>query len=157
MQALKEKKEVYTVNIGNEPGMDNFFRIQNLNGELKIEERVKDNPRNLDESCPIYVANTLDNSLYPPFLTRNASLNILATESCRVLPLRYQRDQVHDGMNAYRFALLQANETAPTCMDTTYGVKLPRGMFDVSKCVISECCLPSQEALNSLLLCLIDR
>ncbi|XP_023179649.2 scavenger receptor class B member 1 [Drosophila hydei] len=136
--ALKEKKEVYTVNIGNEPGMDNFFRIQNLNGELKIEERVKDNPRNLDESCPIYVANTLDNSLYPPFLTRNASLNILATESCRVLPLRYQRDQVHDGMNAYRFALLQANETAPTCMDTTYGVKLPRGMFDVSKCVIND-------------------
>ncbi|XP_064551985.1 uncharacterized protein LOC135437840 [Drosophila montana] len=136
--ALKEKEEVYTVNIGPEPGIENFFRIQSLNGEQLIQERLKRRQSESDESCPINVAGSLDNSLYPPFVQRDTPLSIVASESCRILPLHYQRDQVHDGLNAYRYALLKANESAPACMDSTYGVHLPRGMFDVSKCVIND-------------------
>lgn len=130
---------MYTVNIGPEPGIENFFRIQSLNDEQLIQERLKRSRSEPDESCPINVVGTLDNSLYPPFVQRDTPLRIVASESCRVLPLHYQRDQMHDGLQAYRYALLQANESAPACMDSTYGVRLPRGMFDVSKCVISKC------------------
>jgi len=135
IQALKEKEEVFTVNIGTDHGVENFFRIQSLNEEHLIQEQL--NRQTPDDSCPIDVRGTLDNSLFPPFIQKDTPLNIMASESCRVLPLHYQREEEYEGLNGYRFVLLRPNETAPKCLATTNGVKLPLGMFDVSKCVIS--------------------
>lgn len=134
--ALKEKEEVFTVNIGTDHGVENFFRIQSLNEKHLIQEQL--NRQTPDDSCPIDVRGTLDNSFFPPFIQKDTPLNIMASESCRVLPLHYQREDEYEGLNGYRFVLLRPNETAPSCLATTNGVKLPLGMFDVSKCVIND-------------------
>ncbi|XP_060660267.1 uncharacterized protein LOC132794059 [Drosophila nasuta] len=134
--ALKEKEEVFKVNIGTDHGVDNFFRIQTLNDEQLIKEQS--NRIFIDDSCPINVEGAHDNSLFPPNIKKNTSLNIVASESCRILPLHYQREEELDGINAYRYALLLPNETAPECLSVTNGVRLPKGMFDVSKCVIND-------------------
>ncbi|XP_034478605.1 scavenger receptor class B member 1 [Drosophila innubila] len=136
--ALKEKEEVFTVNIGTEPGVENFFRIQSYNDELLIQEQLKRPTGPIDESCPINVKGTLDNSLYPPFIEKDTPLNIMASESCRILPLHYQREDEHEGIKGYRYTLLKQNETAPNCLSITNEVRLPSGMFDVSKCVIND-------------------
>lgn len=136
-KALSKKKEVFKVNIGPRHGVRDFFRIQSLNDHELISERAR--KIRYDEECPINVTNTLDNSLFPPLLTKEVPLNIVASESCRVLPLHYQREEEFDGLTGYRYSLLGVNETAPKCMESTYGVKLPQSMFDVSSCVISEC------------------
>ncbi|KAH8370892.1 hypothetical protein KR093_005479, partial [Drosophila rubida] len=134
--ALTEKEEVFTVNIGTEHGVENFFRIQSLNDEHLIQEQR--HRAIMDESCPMNVQGTLDNSLFPPFIKKNTSLNIMASESCRVLPLHFQREEEQQGLNGYRYVLLRPNETAPECLSITNGVRLPKGMFDVSQCVINE-------------------
>ncbi|KAH8261606.1 hypothetical protein KR044_012138, partial [Drosophila immigrans] len=134
--ALMEKEEVFTVNIGTEHGVENFFRIQTLNEQHLIEEQR--HRAFVDESCPINVHGTLDNSLFPPFIKKNTSLNIMASESCRILPLHFQREEEQQGLNGYRYVLLRPNETAPDCLSITNGVRLPKGMFDVSKCVIND-------------------
>lgn len=131
-----EKEEVFTVNIGSRHGIPDFFRIQTLNNRSLISERARST--HYEPSCPINVTNAHDNSLFPPLLHKDTPLNIMASESCRILPMHYQREQVFDGMTGYRYSLLDVNETAPKCMETTYGVPLPSGMFDVSSCVISE-------------------
>ncbi|KAL7737577.1 hypothetical protein ACLKA6_007692 [Drosophila palustris] len=136
--ALKEKDEVYTVNIGTKHGVENFFRIQSYNDKLQIQEQLKHRSGPIDESCPINVKDTLDNSLFPPFITKETPLSIMASESCRVLPLHYQRDDEHEGIKGYRYVLLRPNEKAPDCLATTNGVELPLGMFDVGKCVIND-------------------
>lgn len=124
------------MNIGARHGTRDFFRIQTLNQQQLISERSRNT--HYDSNCPINVTSTHDNSLFPPLLQRDTPLSILASESCRILPLHYQREQQQDGLAGYRYSLLAVNETAPRCMESTYGVQLPSGMFDVSSCVISE-------------------
>ncbi|KAH8415904.1 hypothetical protein KR222_003516 [Zaprionus bogoriensis] len=136
--ALKEKEEVFTVNIGPKHGINDFFRIQSLNNNQLMRERARRLSWAQAEECPINVTNTHDNSLFPPLLTKQTPLNIVASESCRILPMHYQREEQYDGITGYRYTLLQPNETMPSCMDRTYGVQLPRGMFDVSHCMIND-------------------
>ncbi|ALC42369.1 CG2736, partial [Drosophila busckii] len=136
--ALMEKQEIYTVNIGPKHGVENFFRLQSFNNEQLIKERRELGSSDYDPSCPINVTGTLDNSLYPPYLQKETPLSIVATESCRVLPLHYQHEQQHEGFANYRYTLLRANQTPPSCMSKTYGVPLPPGMFDVSKCIVND-------------------
>ncbi|XP_017070523.2 scavenger receptor class B member 1 [Drosophila eugracilis] len=136
--ALKEKEEVYTVNIGPERGIKNFFRIETLNDEVIIREQRPHTRRYDSDSCPFNVTGALDNSLFPPFVRPETPLDIVAIESCRVLPLTYQRKQRYNGLDTFRYTLLQANQKPPQCLDTSYGIKLHDGMFDVSQCVIND-------------------
>ncbi|XP_017010377.2 scavenger receptor class B member 1 [Drosophila takahashii] len=136
--ALKEKEEVYTVKIGPEQGIENFFRIERLNDEIIIREQRPHMRRYDSDSCPFNVTGALDNSLFPPFVQPDTPLDIVAIESCRVLPLTYQRRERYSGLDTFRYTLLQANQTPPGCLDTSYGVKLHDGMFDVSQCVIND-------------------
>ncbi|EDW02526.1 lysosome membrane protein 2 [Drosophila grimshawi] len=133
--ALKKRKEVYKVNIGTEHGIDNFFRIQTLNDKQHVEELEEYSE---DESCPTRVAGSFDNSLYSPLVKRDTPLSIAAVESCRVLPLNYQRDEEYEGFQTYRFSLLKVNQTPPACLARSYNVPLHDGMFDVSHCVINK-------------------
>ncbi|XP_017045121.1 scavenger receptor class B member 1 [Drosophila ficusphila] len=135
--ALQEKEEVYTVNIGPKRGLDNFFRIETLNDEVIIREQLPYTYRYDSESCPFNVTGALDNSLFPPFVQPETPLDIVAIESCRVLPLTYQRQQRFNGLDTFRYTLLPAHQKPPACLGASYGVKLPDGMFDVSKCVIN--------------------
>ncbi|EDW49296.1 scavenger receptor class B member 1 [Drosophila sechellia] len=136
--ALKEKEEVYTVNIGPKRGIENFFRIETLNGEVIIREQLPHTRQYDSNSCPFNVSGALDNSLFPPFVQPDTPLNIVAIESCRVLPLTYQRQERYNGLDTFRYTLLQSHQKPPGCLDTSYGVKLPDGMFDVSQCVIND-------------------
>ncbi|EDV57110.1 scavenger receptor class B member 1 [Drosophila erecta] len=136
--ALKEKEEVYTVNIGPERGIENFFRIETLNDEVIIREQLPHTRRYDSNSCPFNVSGALDNSLFPPFVQPDTPLDIVAIESCRVLPLTYQRQERYSGLDTFRYTLLQPYQKPPGCLDTSYGVKLPDGMFDVSQCVIND-------------------
>lgn len=141
-QALKEKEEVYTVNIGPKRGIENFFRIETLNGEVIIREQLPHTRQYDSNSCPFNVSGALDNSLFPPFVQPDTPLSIVAIESCRVLPLTYQRQERYNGLDTFRYTLLQSHQKPPGCLDTSYGVKLPDGMFDVSQCVISTALRP---------------
>ncbi|XP_016981233.1 scavenger receptor class B member 1 [Drosophila rhopaloa] len=136
--ALKEKEEVYTVNIGPERGIENFFRIETLNDEVIIREQLPHTHRLYSDQCPYNVTGALDNSLFPPFVQPNTPLDIVAIESCRVLPLTYQRQERFNGLDTFRYTLLKANQTPPACLSTSYGIKLHDGMFDVSQCVINQ-------------------
>ncbi|XP_062129312.1 sensory neuron membrane protein 1-like [Drosophila sulfurigaster albostrigata] len=129
---FERKDEDFTVNIGPKHGMENFFRILTLNGEHSI----KTNDREIfNEGCPINVQGAFDNSLFPPFITKNTSLNIFASELCRVVPLHYQREEMEDGLKCYRYLLLRPNEAAPDCLSEANGVRLPKGMFNIRKCL----------------------
>lgn len=139
LQALKDKREEYTVNIGPESGLENFFRIEALNDEVVIREQLKNSYRYDSEDCPFNVSGGLDNSLYPPFVQPDTPLDVVAIESCRVLPLTYLGQERYSGFNTYRYTLLDELQKPPRCLDTTYAYKLHDGMFDVSKCVISTC------------------
>ncbi|XP_062129316.1 uncharacterized protein LOC133841068 [Drosophila sulfurigaster albostrigata] len=130
---FKKKEEDFTVNIGPKHGMENFFRILTLNGEHSIKTK---NGATFNEGCPINVQGAFDNSLFPPFITKNTSLNIFARELCRVIPLHYQRKVMLEGLKCYRYLLLRPNETAPDCLSETNGVRLPKGMFNVPKCLL---------------------
>ncbi|SPP74477.1 scavenger receptor class B member 1 [Drosophila guanche] len=136
--ALKDKEEVYTVNIGPEQGIENFFRIESLNGQQIIKEQLPRSEQWSDDACPYNVSGAHDNSLFPPFLQPDTPLNVVAIESCRILPLVYQRPERYAGLDTYRYLLLEPGQEPPRCMDTTYGIKLHKGMFDVSKCVIND-------------------
>ncbi|KAI8034117.1 scavenger receptor class B member 1 [Drosophila gunungcola] len=136
--ALKDKEEIYTVNIGPERGIENFFRIETLNDEVIIREQLPHTKRYTPDQCPFNVTGALDNSLYPPFIQPDTPLDIVAIESCRVLPLTYQRQERYNGLDAFRYTLLKVNQTPPACLSTSYGIKLPDGMFDVSQCVIND-------------------
>ncbi|XP_030382583.1 lysosome membrane protein 2 [Scaptodrosophila lebanonensis] len=138
--ALTEKEEVYKLNIGPQNGIENFFRIDTMNGQ-NIMKQQESRKRGLSdeelEKCPVNAHGAFDNSLFPPYLKKDTKLEIVAAESCRILPLRYQREQDYDGFRGYRYSLLEEGET-PSCLNTTYGIGLPKGMFDVSQCVINE-------------------
>jgi len=60
-QALKEKEEVYSVKIGPEHGIENFFRIETLNNEVIIREQRPHTFRYDSGSCPFNVTGPLDN------------------------------------------------------------------------------------------------
>ncbi|KAH8401054.1 hypothetical protein KR009_002707 [Drosophila setifemur] len=135
--ALKDKDEVYSVKIGPEHGLENFFRIDTLNGAEIIQEQMSQTRRYSDSECPFNVSGALDNSLYPPFVQPDTPLQVVAVESCRVLPLTYNGTKRFGGLDTYRYTLLPEHQKPPKCLDTSYGYKLYDGMFDVSKCVIN--------------------
>lgn len=70
LQALKDKREEYTVNIGPESGLENFFRIEALNDEVVIREQLKNSYRYDSEDCPFNVSGGLDNSSTRPSSSR---------------------------------------------------------------------------------------
>ncbi|XP_051862049.1 sensory neuron membrane protein 2-like isoform X2 [Drosophila albomicans] len=110
--------------------MENFFRIQTLNGEYSIKTYDR---ANSSSSCSINVKGAFDNSLFPPFITKNTSLNIFVSELCRVIPLHYQREETKQDLNGYRYVLQRPNEKE--CLPVENGKPLPKDMYDMSKCV----------------------
>ncbi|KAH8320579.1 hypothetical protein KR067_005522 [Drosophila pandora] len=135
--ALKDKEEVYTVKIGPEQGLENFFRVETLNGQQIIREQWERLHEFDSAECPYNVTGALDNSLYPPFVQPDTPLEIVAAESCRVLPLTYVGTEKFEAFDTYRFTLLQEHQKPPPCLAKSFAYQLPDGMFDVSKCVIN--------------------
>ncbi|XP_051859500.1 platelet glycoprotein 4-like [Drosophila albomicans] len=122
--------QVFTVNIGMKHGMENFFRIQTFKGERLISSF---DWTSVSDDCAINVQGAFDNSLFPPFITKNTSLNIMAFQLCRVIPLQYQREEILHGLHGYRYVLMPPKETK--CFSKVYGETLPKDMFDISNCV----------------------
>ncbi|XP_075165938.1 scavenger receptor class B member 1 [Haematobia irritans] len=136
--ALSEKNEVYNVRIGTNNGFENFFRINNLNGKTLFSEQKANVGRNgPNETCPINVVNAFDNSLFPPFLKKDADISIVAIETCRTMKMHYDGMQEHNGYQGYRYVIEDRNNQ-PTCLDSSRGIKLHKGMWDVSACVIND-------------------
>ncbi|XP_073847456.1 scavenger receptor class B member 1 [Musca autumnalis] len=147
--AMRQKPEVYTVRIGTKNGFENFFRLVDLNGKTYFPERRSNylypNP---NEDCPIVVENTFDNSLFPPFLKNDTDLNIVAVETCRTMKMYYNGTEEIMGLKGYRYVLGHRNER-PSCLDNSMGIKLHKGMYDVSKCLIND--VPSAFSLPHFL------
>ncbi|XP_059224990.1 scavenger receptor class B member 1 [Stomoxys calcitrans] len=136
--ALREKTEIYNVRIGTKNGFDNFFRINQLNGQEYFAEQKSNIGRNKpNETCPINVVNALDNSLFPPYIKKNTNFTIVAIETCRTMEMYYDGIQEHNGYKGYRYVIEDRN-TQPSCLDNSRGIKLHKGMWDVSKCVIND-------------------
>ncbi|XP_055854264.1 lysosome membrane protein 2-like [Episyrphus balteatus] len=126
-----EKPEVYTVNIGMQHGMENFFKVRSLNN-LTVFEKQLDKIQLDPEVCPIHVDNAFENALFPPYLKREDQLSIIAADSCRTLPLVYEHDVSKSGLNGYKFVIGKDSEAS--CLKDSMGVPLPSGIFDVSSC-----------------------
>lgn len=136
LQAIRPKELIYNVKIGVDNGIENFFRVNTFNNKTYFPQQrafVK-RAKKSDEYCPVILDNSFDNSFFPPLLTRETELNIIATESCRTLKLNYDRDVVWQGFKGYRYTLSDVN-TNKDCLDNSLGIKLPKGMFDASRCV----------------------
>nr|ABC25069.1 scavenger receptor protein [Glossina morsitans morsitans] len=85
--AIRPKELIYNVKIGVDNGIENFFRVNTFNNKTYFPQQrafVK-RAKKSDEYCPVILDNSFDNSFFPPLLTRETELNIIATESCRTL------------------------------------------------------------------------
>ncbi|XP_067629010.1 scavenger receptor class B member 1 isoform X2 [Eurosta solidaginis] len=139
--ALKRKEEIYNVKIGTKHGLDNFFRVNSLNNKTYFFEqsnRLKI-PRHEQayKYCPIELADTFDNSLFTPYLTPERELTIIAGEACRTHRLKYTGVVNHLGLAGYRY-IINDNHDESSCLDNSMGIKLYKGMFDVSKCLFND-------------------
>ncbi|XP_061396825.1 scavenger receptor class B member 1 [Musca vetustissima] len=136
--AIRQKDEVYKVRIGMKNGFENFFRIEQLNGKTYFPERranyLHPDP---NEYCPINVDNNFDNSMFPPMLQPQEDINIVAIETCRTMKMHYDGPTEMMGLKGYRYVLGDRNDR-PSCMDSSMGIKLPKGMYDVAKCLIND-------------------
>lgn len=94
--------------------------------------------RKSDEYCPVRLDDAFDNSLFPPFLEPGRDFNIVAIESCRTLRMRFDRIVEEMGLKSYRYTIGETGDTTG-CLDYSMGIKLPKGLFDVSKCLFSKC------------------
>lgn len=83
------------------------------------------------------IVDAFDNSLFPPMLKTDQELKIVAMEICRTMKMYYDGPVEHMGFKGYRYVLAERNEQ-PSCLDYSMGIKLHRGMYDVSKCLISK-------------------
>lgn len=136
---MREKNEVYKVRIGVDNGFEDFFRLLEYNGKSYFaEQRVNYNNRNPNEDCPVTVENSFDNSLFPPYLKSDTELSIIAVETCRTMRMYYDGPEERMGYQGYRYVIEERNEK-PSCLDYSMGIKLHKGMYDVSKCLISKC------------------
>lgn len=136
VEAMENRMEWFNVKIGpsksDDPkDFDHFFRINHIN-KKKMSPGISEWSDHDDETCPISVVNASDCTLFPPYLKRDAKLAIAAADSCRVMPLQYEKDVEVDGYNTYRFLIRQ--DPANNCFRESSDVPLPEGMFDVSKC-----------------------
>ncbi|XP_062133230.1 scavenger receptor class B member 1-like [Drosophila sulfurigaster albostrigata] len=111
-------------------GMKNFFRIQTFKGERLIS---RFDWTSVSDDCAINVQGAFDNSLFPPFITKNSSLSIMAFQLCSVIPFQYKREEIHHGLHGYRYVIMPPKETK--CFSKAYGETLPKDMFDISNCV----------------------
>lgn len=138
-QALREKQEEYSVRIGMDNGLENFFRVNTLNNKTHFPERASQLKRTAraNDYCPIRIDNAFDNSLFPPLIAPGRDFNIVAIESCRILKMKYDEIVEFMGLKSYRYTIGDTSERTG-CMDSSMGIKLPRGLFDVSKCLFSK-------------------
>ncbi|CAD6998694.1 unnamed protein product [Ceratitis capitata] len=137
--ALKKKEEIYNVKIGTKNGIENFFKVNNLNNKTYFPEqsnRLK-NSKHDYQYCPIDLAETFDNSLFTPYLDPLREINIIAGEACRTHRLNYVDIVKHLGFTGYRFAI-NDDSVGSSCLDNAMGIKLHKGMFDVSKCLFND-------------------
>ncbi|KAI9583722.1 hypothetical protein GQX74_005470 [Glossina fuscipes] len=105
--AIRPKELIYNVKIGVDNGIENFFRVNTFNNKTYFPQQrafVK-RAKKSDEYCPVILDNSFDNSLFPPFLTPETELNIIATEACRTLKLNYDREVLCQGFKGYRYTL----------------------------------------------------
>ncbi|XP_065369567.1 scavenger receptor class B member 1 [Calliphora vicina] len=137
--ALREKNEEYNVRIGLDNGMENFFRVNTLNNKTYFHERSSQlkRDRRADDYCPVKFDNAFDNSLFPPFLKPGRDFNIVAIESCRTLKMKYDEIVEHMGLKSYRYTIGETGDMSG-CLDSSMGIKLPKGLFDVSKCLFND-------------------
>ncbi|KAM7346224.1 scavenger receptor class B member 1 [Cochliomyia hominivorax] len=137
--ALREKKEEYNVRIGTESGMENFFRVNTLNNKTYFLERGTKMNRGIksDDYCPVKLDDAFDNSIFPPFLEPGRDFNIVAIESCRTLNMRYRGIVEEMGLKSYYYTVGD-NVNTTGCLDYSMGIKLPKGLFDVSKCLFND-------------------
>uniref|UniRef100_A0A1A9WI69 Scavenger receptor class B member 1 n=1 Tax=Glossina brevipalpis TaxID=37001 RepID=A0A1A9WI69_9MUSC len=137
--AMKPKELIYNVKIGVDNGVENFFRVNTFNNKTYFPQQREflKRAKKSDEYCPIILENSFDNSLFPPFLTPETELNIIATESCRTHKLNYDRAVDFQGFTGYRYTLSDTN-TNKACLDNSLGIKLPNGIFDASRCMSSK-------------------
>ncbi|XP_054738326.1 scavenger receptor class B member 1 [Anastrepha obliqua] len=139
--ALRKKEEIYNVKIGDKNGVDNFFQVNTLNNKTYFPEQsnrlrlVKQ--KKYYTYCPIEVPGTFDNSLFTPFLDPERELTIIASEACRTHRLTYSDIAYHLGFRGYRYTIAD-NAEESSCLDNAMGIKLHKGMFDVSKCLFND-------------------
>ncbi|XP_011194480.1 scavenger receptor class B member 1 [Zeugodacus cucurbitae] len=138
--ALKKNEEIYNVKIGPINGVDNFFRVRTLNNKEYFPEhinRLKTLNQTASQYCPIVLSDAYDNSLFQPYLDPERDITIIAGEACRTHRLNYVDTVRHLGFEGYRY-VINDNSVETSCLDNAMGIKLHRGMFDVSKCLFND-------------------
>ncbi|XP_050325706.1 scavenger receptor class B member 1 [Bactrocera neohumeralis] len=139
--ALKKKQEIFNVKIGSKNGVNNFFKVNSLNQKTFFPEQMN-RLKNLklttgSQYCPIELSEAFDNSLFTPYLDPERELTIIAGEACRTHLLNYVDTVHHLGFKGFRYAI-NDNSVEKSCLDDAMGIKLHKGMFDVSKCLFND-------------------
>lgn len=136
VESMENRMEWFNVRIGPPPkenpkDFNHFFKINHIN-KKKMSAGNSEWSEHHDETCPISVVNASDCTLFPPYLQKDAKLAIATADSCRTMPLEFEREVEVKGYNTYRFGIKQ--DPADNCFRVSTDVPLPEGMFDVSKC-----------------------
>lgn len=129
--AFRETNEVFTVNIGTQNGLENFFKIRTLNN-LTVFGKQLNKKKSDPKDCPVHVTNAFDNTIFPPYVKRDDKFSIVAGDSCRTLPFVYERDVFEKGLHAFKYVV--GKDSNSSCLKDSMGVPLPDGIFDVSTC-----------------------
>lgn len=129
-QAFPNVTDVFTINIGTQNGLENFFKIRTYNNETVMRPHF--NKKNTDpEKCPVHVKDAFDNTIFPPYRSRDDRFSVVGLDSCRTFPIVYEKDVFENGFHAFKFVM--TNDSA-SCLEESMGVPLPKGLFDVSGC-----------------------
>lgn len=142
------KDEVFNVKIGVNNGFENFFRVNSLNNKTYFPQQksLLMKAKREDNSCPIIVKDSFDNSLFPPYMKPDTPISIVAIESCRTLKAYYDGTQTFQGLNVYRYTLQDPQHhyhnnnhiQSEYCLNNSMGIPLPAGIFDTSNCMFSK-------------------
>lgn len=138
------KEEVYNVKIGVKNGFKEFFRVNTLNNRTYFPQQksLLEQARRDATSCPILVENSFDNSLFPPFMTPDTPIDIVAIELCRTLKAYYEGPETFQGLNVYRYTFTDPSHNIHrqmgNCLNNSMGIQLPAGIFDTSNCMFSK-------------------
>ncbi|XP_055385342.1 lysosome membrane protein 2-like [Condylostylus longicornis] len=126
-------KERYNVRIGPKNKIEDFWKINTLNGKTKLLHY--NNFRGFDD-CPFSVVNTTDGTGFPPYLTKNHTFRISITRIPRHFILEFEKELIDKNINTYKFTVSHENfmrtYDSKDCLGNYKGIQLPSGLIDAS-------------------------
>lgn len=123
------------VNIGTSHGPENFFKMNLWNNRPTV-------PRFLTEygDCNATLNGATEGAMFPSNIQKDDVVWYWRKTLCRPVPLHFDEELIHSGLNAYKF-ILKTN-VFDRCKNSTAdcykGNNLPNGLTDLSRCFYGE-------------------